>query len=247
MRLPGGIVTAGDYDLDDAIRRIPFPESLEGKRCLDVGTRDGFFAFEMERRGAREVVAIDLDDPERLDFPHPRPAFTDEMRAAFDRRASAFEIGHAMLGSSVDRRDLSVYDLSPDEVGEFDFAFIGTLLLHLHDPVGALTAVRRVLRGSLISNEPISIPLTLRHPRRPVAEVLMVGPRPYWWMPNAEARRRMVQAAGYDIVASGRPYLMRYGAGWERQMHRPRLGQLTQQLLLRRGAPHTWILAEPAR
>ena len=36
------------------------PESLAGVRALDIGTFDGFWAFEMERRGA-EVVAIDIE------------------------------------------------------------------------------------------------------------------------------------------------------------------------------------------
>jgi len=36
------------------------PTSLEGKTALDAGTGDGFFAFEMERRGAERVVAIDV-------------------------------------------------------------------------------------------------------------------------------------------------------------------------------------------
>src|SRR5262245_48823069 len=41
-------------------------QALEGldfkdKRVLDVGCRDGLFAFEAERRGAREILAIDND------------------------------------------------------------------------------------------------------------------------------------------------------------------------------------------
>jgi tRNA (mo5U34)-methyltransferase len=247
MRLPGGIMTAGDYDMEDAVRRLPLPASLEGRRCLDVGTRDGFFAFEMERRGAAEVVAIDLDDPARLDFPHPVPALDTATRDSLDRRASAFHVAHRLLDSRVVRRDLSVYDLSVDAVGEFDFVFVGTLLLHLSDPVGALRAVRGVLRGELLSNDAISIPLTLTRPREPAAEVMMLGPRPFWWMPNAAARRRIVQAAGFEVLAAGRPYLMRYGDGWVGQgLGPPGLTGLATRLLIRRGAPHAWVLARPA-
>ena len=47
--------------------RYPVPADLSGLRCLDVGTMDGFWAFEMERRGAASVTAIDLDDPNALD------------------------------------------------------------------------------------------------------------------------------------------------------------------------------------
>lgn len=246
MRLPGGVVTPGDYDLEDAARRIPLPDSLVGKRCLDVGTRDGFFAFEMERRGASEVIAIDLDDPGRLDFPHPRPTLSEPLRESLEQRAAAFGIAHRALDSTVQRRDLSVYDLRVEEVGEFDFAFIGTLLLHLRDPVGALAAIRQVLGGTLLSNDPVSLPLTLTRPRQPASEVLMQGPRPFWWIPNAAARRRMVQAAGYEVIASSRPYLMRYGPGWTRPP-RPRgpVASLSW-LALRWGAPHTWVLARPS-
>ena len=245
MELPGGIVTPGDYDLPDAARRIPLPRSLVGKRCLDVGTRDGFWAFEMERRGAAEVVAIDLDDPERLDFPEPRRQLPRAARERLERRESAFHIAHRALGSRVDRRDLSVYDLSPAAVGRFDFAFMGTLLLHLRNPVDALEAIRRVLQpdGRLMSNDAVSLSLTLLRPRTPSAEILMQAPRPYWWVPNAAGRRQLVEAAGYEIESAGGPYLMRYGAGWEHPTPSRDRRRLVQQLALARGAPHTWILA----
>src|SRR4051794_30291253 len=71
--LGSGVVTPGFYDTVATVSRFPFPASLDGKRCLDVGTSDGFWAFEMERRGAASVVAIDLDDPADYDWPHPRP------------------------------------------------------------------------------------------------------------------------------------------------------------------------------
>ena len=247
MELPGGIVTPGDYDMTDTAGRIPLPKSLVGRRCLDVGTRDGFWAFEMERRGAEEVVAIDLDDPEKLDFPEPRPRLAAATRESLERRQSAFHIAHRALGSEVDRRNLSVYDLTTEQAGRFQFAFIGTLLLHLRNPVDALAAIRRVLEpdGRLMSNDAVSLSLTLLRPRTPAAEVVMQSPRPYWWVPNAAGRRQLVRAAGYEIERAGGPYLMRYGAGWERPGRPRELRLLIQQLALRRGAPHTWILARP--
>ena len=44
---------AGWFDTRAVGPRSRCPTSLAGKRCLDVGTWDGFWAFEMERRGAR--------------------------------------------------------------------------------------------------------------------------------------------------------------------------------------------------
>ena len=51
LELPGGIVTPGWFDLRGVVDRLPWPD-VRGKRCLDVGTYDGFYAFELERRGA---------------------------------------------------------------------------------------------------------------------------------------------------------------------------------------------------
>ena len=57
------MVTPGWFDTRAVAPKLPFPERSTGKRCLDIGTFDGFWAFEMERRGADEVLAIDLLDP----------------------------------------------------------------------------------------------------------------------------------------------------------------------------------------
>jgi hypothetical protein len=55
--LPGRGPTPGYFDTRRAPAHVPWPRQLSGGRCLDVGTFDGFWAFEMERRGAFEVVA----------------------------------------------------------------------------------------------------------------------------------------------------------------------------------------------
>src|SRR5207302_5180024 len=61
--------TPGWFGLRGVIAEVPLPTSLAGARVLDVGTFDGFWAFEMERRGAAEVVAIDVLDPAGWDWP----------------------------------------------------------------------------------------------------------------------------------------------------------------------------------
>src|SRR5207244_9825176 len=66
IELGPGVVTPGVFDLRPIVERLPWPD-LAGKRCLDVGTSDGFFAFELERRGAGEVVAVDIGRHEQWD------------------------------------------------------------------------------------------------------------------------------------------------------------------------------------
>ena len=52
IELPGGEVLQGLQTLDqqkERLRLLPIPDDLSGKRVLDIGTWDGWFAFEMER------------------------------------------------------------------------------------------------------------------------------------------------------------------------------------------------------
>src|SRR6266536_3723784 len=61
IELPDGRVIQGLQTVEQLRTRIaqfPIPQDLRGKRVLDIGAWDGWFSFEMERRGA-EVVAID--------------------------------------------------------------------------------------------------------------------------------------------------------------------------------------------
>src|SRR4051812_28909924 len=84
LELAPGVVTDGWFDLRDQVGHYRIPERLDGLRVLEVGTWDGFWAFELERRGAAEVVALDLDDERDLDWPPRRrpTTFPDEPRGA---------------------------------------------------------------------------------------------------------------------------------------------------------------------
>jgi tRNA (mo5U34)-methyltransferase len=249
IHLPGGIVTPGEYDHAPMVDKVGLPATLAGKRCLDVGTHDGFWAFEMERRGATDVVAIDIDDPKKLDWHEPAPEIGPDLSAFMENRRGAFYIAHRALGSKVDRRHVSVYDLDPDDIGEFDFAFIGTLLHHLRDPVGALMAIRRVVRGQLIVSAVISPSLTVRHRKKPVAEILQIN-GPFWEIPNAAGVRRQVAMAGWRILSTTRPHMQPWGAGYKRaklNLHPGNWRGLPRDVLFRFGIPHIGILAEPIR
>ena len=87
LELAPGQVTEGLFDLHPYVERYGL-ERMDGMRALEVGTWDGFWAFEMERRGA-EVVALDLDDERDLDWPPRRrpESFPDEPRGALRPRA----------------------------------------------------------------------------------------------------------------------------------------------------------------
>ena len=249
LELAPGVLTPGWYDTRQLAGRLPLPRSLAGRRCLDVGTFDGFWAFELERRGATEVVAIDLLEPEDWDWPAGREEATVEALRRRKAAGDGFELARAALGSAVVRRERSVYALDPDHDGEFDFVYLGSLLLHLRDPVGALAAVRRVCRGELLVVDTVDLGLDLLHRRRPALSLDGVG-RPWWFIPNRAALARMVEAAGFRVVDGPRLVTMPYGPGQPRRRLRARellSRRAPEALLAARGRdPHAALLARPA-
>ncbi len=121
-----GVVTPGSNASRDSLERleaIGLPKDAAGLRVLDVGSRDGFFAFEMERRGAR-VVAVD----------HARP------------EATGFSIAAGILESRVTFQTANVYDLTPEMLGTFDLVLFLGILYHLRNPMRALDRVARLLK-----------------------------------------------------------------------------------------------------
>jgi tRNA (mo5U34)-methyltransferase len=248
LELLPGVVTPGWYDTRRIPERIPFPPTLRGKRCLDIGTFDGFWAYEMERRGASEVVAIDTLDRRAWDWPVDSPEEVVETLASRKAEGRGFEIARDALRSAVERRELSIYDLTLAEVGEFDFVYLGSILLHLQNPVRALERVRSVCRGLMLSVDAIDIGLSILHRHRPVADLDGLG-RPWWWRPNGAAHVRMLVSAGFEVVEGPRRFLMPPGRGQRREwptwsLLRSRQGR---EALLRtwKGDLHAAILARP--
>jgi tRNA (mo5U34)-methyltransferase len=119
IELPDGTVIQGVCDLaglKNRIAQFPIPQDLRGKRVLDIGAWDGWFSFEMERRGA-EVLAVDnWDNP-------------------------LFHQARAMLNSRVEYRQLDMYELTPERVGRFDIVLFMGVLYHLKHPLLALERV----------------------------------------------------------------------------------------------------------
>jgi hypothetical protein len=161
---------------------------------------------------------------------------------------AGFALAAAALGSGVRRLDCSVYDLDPADVGQFDFVYVGSLLLHLRDPVGALARVRAVCRGELVVVDAIDVAMTRVLRRRPVASLDGRG-RPWWWKPNLAGLVRMVEAAGFAAV--GRPGRVRMPPGAGQRRDRVTARQLLSRagreaVSARRGDPHGVVRARPA-
>lgn len=195
-----GVVTPGIHASQEALGLLPLPEDCHGLRVLDVGTRDGFFAFELERRGA-DVVAFD--------------------HAPLDR--TGFGIARELLGARVPYVVGNVYDVSPETHGRFDIVLFLGVLYHLRDPLLALDRLAavcapggRLFVESHVIDEAFLDPAT--GALRPLAEVapqLRDAPimqfypdtslnRDFtnWWGPNMACLRAMLEMTSFVVEHS---------------------------------------------
>lgn len=102
---------------------------VEGKSVLDVGCRDGLYALEAERLGARRVVGIDNDLSQ-----------------------GAVELLLPWLDSKVEMRQLNLLDLPSAGLGRFDVVVFAGVLYHLRYPFSGLRNVANALEenGTLV-------------------------------------------------------------------------------------------------
>ena len=112
------ISTPGRLPVAVVLERTGVPERLDGKRVLEVGAWNGCASFECERRGAREVVALSLKDPDQSGF--------NWLKSIADARQTSYVRG-------------SIYNLDPQVLGTLDIVLCLGVLYHLRYRCSAST------------------------------------------------------------------------------------------------------------
>jgi tRNA (mo5U34)-methyltransferase len=198
-----GVRTAPDHFLGD-YPNVKFrsfahaiPADLRGKTVLDIGCNGGFYSFEMKRRGADRVLAVDSDD----------------------RYLAQARFAAEVLEADVEFRKVSVYDLP--KLGEtFDLVIFMGVLYHLRYPLLALDLIREHLCRDLLlfqsmqrgSREvgPVSDDYTFWttdlfdepfYPKLHFIEKSYAGDPTNWWVPNAACVEAMLRSAGFTILS----------------------------------------------
>lgn len=198
IEFPDGSITNGMYDHRELVAHYGFPDDLRGRRALDVGSGDGFWAFELERRGAA-VTSLDIESFAETDFPRAlRQIYVDRPVDLPFRRG--MEIARRKLGSRVQLVNQPVYALDPAEIGTFDLVHAGDILLHLRDPALALQRIRDVTSGQCLIADVYD----------PALDALGAGPGltryrggwtdAQWWRPALSTLAQMVADAGFADV-----------------------------------------------
>lgn len=207
ITFPDGEVTPGIYDHRELLPHYGLPSDLTGKRALDAGTANGFWAFEMEQRGA-DVTAVDLHSSLELDFP---PQVLALLRTMPPRpRGQRFREAHARLDSKVRYVDQSVYTLGQEALGSFDLVHAGDLLLHLERPLEALRRFRDVVDvgGQLIVSDVVDPNLPPRDGMEFATKYLGGWDTHTWWCPSIDALGQMIIDAGFSAVELHLVYML---------------------------------------
>jgi tRNA (mo5U34)-methyltransferase len=192
MDLGQGVITNGVDNTPERLPRLRLPATLSGRSVLDIGAWDGFFSFEVERRGAARVVATDYYAWHGLGW-------------GTGQGKAGFELAREALGSRVEDVDLDVMDLSPERIGTFDVVLLLGVLYHLPNPLLALERVASVTDDLLIIETVVDMvgfgrPAVAFYPGRELN-----GDPTNWWGPNVAAVHGMLRCVGFKRIETMTP------------------------------------------
>ena len=118
--LGNGIITPGHVDQRTELAKLHLPD-LTDKTVLDLGTWDGYYAFEVEKLGASRVLAVDT--------------------WAIGTGYAGFNYARSALKSRVEMMQADVMILLPGDLGRWDVVLFLGLLYHLRHPLLALERI----------------------------------------------------------------------------------------------------------
>jgi hypothetical protein len=208
--LPGFGLQVGHWDLRADIDAYLGPHPLAGRRVVDVGAASGYVSLEMEKRGA-EVIAFDrelddvTDDMGLIPFDDFESRFGMSLATAIEHRRTAqrrlqdsFWLAHRLFESKNRLYCGNVYRGMPD-AGPVDVSFFGCILLHLRDPLLALTQFGRITRQTLIITDTFENigPLTeyaVAFLRPNINDASNSGT---WWWPTPKLLQSFLEILGF--------------------------------------------------
>ena len=210
IELPEFGLQVGQWDLRSDIDAYLGGVPLAGVRIVDVGTASGYVSFEMEKRGA-DVIAFDRDLADRDDdmglvpFANFESQFGFTLEAAIEARLAgqrrvqnSFWLAHRLLRSKARLYCGNVYE-GLTGVEHVDVSFFGCVLLHLRDPLLALTRFARITRQTLIITDTlenvggvVDYPVMLLRPN--VNDRVNLGT---WWYPTPKLLQTFLEILGF--------------------------------------------------
>jgi tRNA (mo5U34)-methyltransferase len=176
IELAPGVVTPGVNDSPKVLSLLGLPEDCRGARALDIGTRDGFFAFELERRGA-DVLGVDY----------------------VAKSASGFAVASEILRSRVVYLQENIYNLDPKKIGAFDIVLFLGLLYHLPEPLSAIHLVRSLSRNLMYLESHVTRAYGDEPVMRYLQRDLLNNDPTNFWAPNVACLKDMLLTSEFKV------------------------------------------------
>jgi tRNA (mo5U34)-methyltransferase len=183
------------------IREV-LPADMHGMSVLDVGCSDGFFSFEMGRRGA-QVLAVDAYQTAirrmrwataQLAIPGVTPLYGDIYGFDYDKLRHLLRRRTWLLGSLLMPWRHTPFEYVPRR---FDLVFMFALLYHMKEPLLALERVAPLADVLLIESVAVDDEtrsyLMFQEPMPGVTD----EPK---WFPTTRCIKDMLRWAGYDEI-----------------------------------------------
>lgn len=188
-----GVITNG-IDLSPLkLRAIQMPEDLTGKTVIDIGAWDGFFSFEAEKRGAKEVYAVDTVV---WHLEHPQ----NTMKEYWNTEKKGFDFAHKILNSKVKVLECEIFDLNSEY--KYDLVLCLGILYHMEDPLRMCRKMFEITKegGMLILETHID---GLNEPKPGMifyGKTLLNKDPGNWWGPNIKCVQEMLEIVGFKKV-----------------------------------------------
>jgi len=184
--LGDGICTAGPSGID-RFNRYGFTDELRGKTVLDIGAWDGIESFKAEQYGASRVLATDV----WYDAP-----FLKKYWSSIRNGDEGFRCVKEILHSSVEQKNIDIFDLSEKTVGKFDIVFFLGVLYHVQHPLKALQIISSICSEMLVLETAILAPGGIL-PKKSDEIPIMQFRGEAGWFPNKLCVQEMLKLAGF--------------------------------------------------
>lgn len=185
--LGDGRHTFGTRDASDW-NRLGLPGDMSGKTFLDVGTSDGLHAIEAERRGAEDVLAIDLW----------KESSSEGWWYSRQPRREGFDLVTEYLDSDISGRTLDVRELAAEDVGTFDVVLCSKVLPFVPSPADVVRRLVEVTDETLVLESATSVQIgRLDAPGLQFAKQTTNNEN-RWWHPNVAGLEAMAEWAHGD-------------------------------------------------
>ncbi len=200
--LPDGFHPGG-WDCREVVDAYLGRVDFAGKTVLEIGPANGFFTFEMERRGA-SVTCLDLGQNSEWDLvPGKYAQLQQDVRCNLAQIEVAFWKAHGALRSKARMVYGRVYDV-PKLTSAHQIGTIGNVLQHLRDPVGALMALAERVTETIVVTET----LWADYPVLKTDAAMLLVPRAHipevcqtWWQVSSPLVKEVLKMLGFPYLS----------------------------------------------